>query len=136
MATERQPWLERLEATIAGLDLAIAVVTTASVAGRDVDIDDEELRGAARRALLVLAAGGDPERGLDLDGPAVTAFARDIDGAERRFALEAGLEQLAAAATGLPHVSETVRALSSAPETAWRAFACSLLAGELDQSNA
>lgn len=133
----REPWLDQLEATLASADLATGVVTTASVAGRDVAIDEDELRGAARRAVFVLAAGGDPERGLDLDGPAVTTFARDIETDERRAALEAGLERLAAAATGLPHVSETVRALLDAPDTAWRAFACSLFAAELDaQSNA
>lgn len=137
MAREREPWLDHLEATLANVELAVAVVTAAAVAGRDVAIDEDELRGAARRAVFVLAAGGDPERGLELDGPAVSTFARDIDTGGRREALEAGLERLAAAATGLPHVSETVRGLLDAPETAWRAFACSLLAEELDaQSNA
>ena len=137
MDAGREPWLEQLEATLVDAELAVAVVTAAAVAGRDVAIDEDELRGAARRAVFVLAAGGDPERGLDLDGHAVNAFARDIDDSERRDALKAGLERLAAAATGLPHVSETVRGLLDAPETAWRAYACSRLAVELDaQSNA
>ena len=48
-------------------------------------------RGARRRrrAIFLLAAGGDPERGLDLDGRAVTAMAkaRTVD---RQLALERG----------------------------------------------
>ena len=131
MTSGREPWLDALEATVAGTELAVAIVTTAAVAGRDVPLAAEELRAAARRAVFVLAAGGDPERGLDLDGPAVTTFARDIDEPDRRAALDAGLERLAAAAVGLPHVSETVRGLIATPETAWRAFACSLLAEHL-----
>ena len=109
-------------------DAATAVVTVASAAGRDIDLDDEELRAAARRAVFVLAAGGDPERGLDLNGPAVTTFAADIDADRRREELSTGLERLRDDAIGLPYVSETVRALLAAPDTAWRAFACSLLA--------
>jgi hypothetical protein len=124
----RAPWLDQLEATLADTELAVGIVTAAAIAGRDVALDEEELRGAARRAVFVLAAGGDPERGLDLQGPAVTSFAADIDTTERRDALEAGLARLAADATGLPHVSEAVRGLLDAPETAWRAFACSVLA--------
>jgi hypothetical protein len=124
----REPWLDELERTLGDAELAVAVVTTAAVAGRGVPLDDEELRGAARRAVFVLAAGGDPERGLDLHGPAVTSFALDIETPKRRRALEAGLARLAADATGLPHVSEAVKGLLDAPETAWRAFACSLLA--------
>ena len=131
MGAGREPWLEQLEATIAGAELGVAIVTTASLAGRDIALDDNEARGAARRAIFVLAAGGDPERGLDLDGPAVTTFARDVDTPERRRALEAGLRRLAAASTGLPHVSEAVQGLLAAPETAWRAFACSVLAEHL-----
>ncbi len=128
MRAGREPWLKQLEAMLQDADLAVGIVTTAAVAGRRIAFDEEELRAAVRRAVFVLAAGGDPERGLDLQGPAVSAFARDIETPERRNALEAGLEQLQAAATGLPHVSEAVKALRDAPETAWRAFACSLLA--------
>jgi hypothetical protein len=125
-------WLDQLEATLAQTELAVGIVTAAAVAGRDIAVDEEELRGATRRAVFVLAAGGDPERGLDLQGPAVTSFAAEIDTPERRDALEAGLARLAADATGLPHVSEAVRGLLDAPETAWRAFACSVLAEHID----
>ena len=53
----------------------------------------DELRAATRRAQLVLAAGGDPHRGLDLDGPAVERLAEELDSTERRAALEHGLAQ-------------------------------------------
>jgi hypothetical protein len=127
----REPWLDTLEETLAGADEAVAVVTVASVAGRDVPVDDEGVRAAARRALLVLASGGDPMRGLALDGPAVTRFAEEVDDADRRGALEDGLFALLETSTGLPHASEVVRALLADRETAWRAFACALLAEQL-----
>jgi len=124
-------WLDQLEAIVAEADAGVAVVTVASVGGRDVPLDDDEVHGEVRRALLVLAAGGDPERGLDLNGPAVVRFAEELDAPERRAALAAGLEQLAADALGHPHTSELVRALVDDPETAWRAYACAVLAAEL-----
>ena len=79
----------------------------------------------------MLAAGGDPSRGLDLDGPAVQTLASDLDAPDRRETLEDGLFRLLEDATGLPHASEAVRALLAAPDLAWRAYACSLLAEEL-----
>jgi hypothetical protein len=124
-------WLDQLEAIVADAEAGVAVVTVASVAGRDVSLDDDDVHGEVRRALLVLAAGGDPERGLDLNGPAVVRFAEELDAPERRAALAAGLEQLAADALGHPHTSELVRALVDDPETAWRAYACAVLAAEL-----
>ena len=51
--------------------LPTALVVLASLAGREIPLEEAELHGAARRALLLLAAGGDPERGLDLNGRAV-----------------------------------------------------------------
>lgn len=125
----------QLEELLAASDEATAVATVASVAGRDVSVDEAELRAAGRRALLVLAAGGDPSRGLDLDGPAVTRLAEELDEPERREELEDGLFRLLESATGLPHVSEAVRALLSARDVAWRAYACSLLAEQLGDSS-
>jgi hypothetical protein len=127
----REAWLDQLEALLVEADEATAVVTVASVAGRGLELDPEELRGAGRRALLVLAAGGDPSRGLDLDGPAVLGLASELDAPERREALEDGLFRLLEDAKGLAHVSEAVRALLAAPDLAWGAYACSLLAEEL-----
>jgi hypothetical protein len=128
------PWLADLERTLAEGDedsLAIAVVVLASVAGAEVPLDGEEGAGAVRRALLLLAAGGDPNRGLDLGGRAVRALASDLDDPERHEILASALAGLASEAQGLPHVSEALRGLLDAPDVAWRAYACSLLAAAL-----
>jgi hypothetical protein len=128
-------WLLGLEQSLAdgeGTDeLATALVVLASVAGRDVHVDPAEARGAARRALVLLGAGGDPTRGLDLHGRAVTAMAEDLRTVDRQLALEEGIRQLRVEASGLPHVSEAVHALAEAPDVAWRAYAAALLAEEL-----
>jgi hypothetical protein len=129
------PWLADLEQTLAeDADdmLAVGVVVLASIAGAEVHVDEEERHGAVRRALLLLAAGGDPNRGLDLNGRAVSALAAELDDPRRREALLSGLAGIAGDAQGLPHVSEALHALTDAPEVAWRAYACSLLARELD----
>jgi hypothetical protein len=129
-------WLLDLERALAADersdDLATALVVLAAAAGETVPLDDDERRSAARRALLLLAAGGDPERGLDLNGRAVTALADELRTSDRQLALEQGLGELLAQAKGLPHVSEVVHGLTHAPEIAWRAYACSLLAEHLD----
>lgn len=122
-----------LERLTSRADLATALVTVASVAGRDVPLDEDETRGAGRRALLVLASGGDPSRGLDLHGPAVERLAEELDTPQRRSALNTGLVRLRDDAIGLRHVSEAVKALLDAPETAWRAFAAAVLADQLDE---
>jgi hypothetical protein len=128
------PWLADLERTLAEGDedsLAIAVVVLASVAGAEVRLDGEERAGAVRRALLLLAAGGDLNRGLDLGGRAVRALATDLEDPERREMLASALARIASEAQGLPHVSEALRGLLDAPDVAWRAYACSLLAAAL-----
>ena len=131
------PWLADLEKALAedpdGDALATALVVLASIAGQDLRVEERERQGATRRALLLLAAGGDPGRGLDLNGRAVTALADDLRTVDRQLALESGLRDLRQQAAGLAHVSEAVRALVDAPEVAWRAYACSLLAEELGE---
>jgi hypothetical protein len=128
-------WLLGLEGSLAddetGDELATALVVLASVAGQEVQIDEVEAHGASRRALLLLAAGGDPDRGLDLNGRAVTALAEEMRTVDRQLALERGLDELKAQAKGLPHVSEALAALRATPDVAWRAYACCLLAEEL-----
>ena len=113
--------------------LATTLVVLAAVAGDNVPLDEDEVHGACRRALLLLTAGGDPERGLDLNGRAVSALAEELRTVDRQLALEQGIADLRAQAKGLPHVSEAVHALADAPDVAWRAFACSLLAEELGE---
>jgi hypothetical protein len=130
------PWLVEFERALADAEedaLATVLVVLAAVAGDQVAVEEDEVRGACRRALLLLAAGGDPERGLDLHGPAVAAIAEDLRTVDRQLALEQGIADLRAQAKGLPYVSEAVHALADAPDVAWRAFACSLLAGELGE---
>jgi len=112
-------------------ELATALVVLASVAGERVPLEPERRLAATRRALLLLTAGGDPTRGLDLNGRAVTALAEDLRDTDRQIALEEGIRELAPAASGLPHVSEAVHALIHAPDVAWRAYVCSLLAEDL-----
>ena len=130
-------WLTELERSLANdpgtENLALALVVLASVAGARVALDEDETHAASRRAVLLLAAGGDPERGLDLHGRAVTALADDLRTVDRQLALEQGVLALRAQATGLPHVSEAVHALIDTPDVAWRAYACSVLAEELSE---
>jgi hypothetical protein len=101
------------------------------LAGRQVPLDEDELRGPRRRAVQLLATAGDPREGLDVDGRAVGALAADIDRADRRVALERGLEALYEAAEGFPQVLDRVARLRADEELAWRWFACTLLADEL-----
>ena len=133
--TSRSAWLRDLEGSLAedegGDELATALVVLASVAGQGIQLGEDEAHGASRRALLLLTAGGDPDRGLDLNGRAVTALAEEVRTVDRQLALENGLNELKAAAKGLPHVSEALTALRATPDVAWRAYACSLLAEEL-----
>jgi hypothetical protein len=130
-------WLLQLEHSLAESDepedFATALVVLASIAGENVALDEDEVHGASRRALFLLAAGGDPERGLDLNGRSVSAIADELRTVDRQLALEQGISELQAQAKGLPHVSEAVHALADAPDVAWRAFACSLLAEELGE---
>ena len=137
MALSRLGWLRELERALAedeeGEDLATVVVLLAAVAGEDVRVAEDELHGASRRALLLLAAGGDPERGLDLDGRAVTGLAEDLRTVDRQLALERGLDDLKAQAKGLPHVTEALVAMRATPDVAWRAYACSVLAEQLGE---
>ena len=129
------PWLEGLERSLAedeGTEaLANGLVVLATVAGREVHVEPDEARGASRRALLLLGAGGDPERGLDLHGRAVTGMADDLRTVDRQIALEEGLRQLRLETEGLAHVSEALHGLVDAPDVAWRAYAAGILAQAL-----
>lgn len=117
-----------LEEASAAADVRPAI---ALVAGRDVALAPEELRPALRRALLLLAAGGDPRREPELDGRAVTALAAELDHPERRAALADGLAALVPLADRLPQVRAAVQELTRDEELAWRAYACAFLADEI-----
>jgi hypothetical protein len=81
--------------------------------------------------MLLLVAGGDPHRQLDLDGRAVTALAAEIDRPERREELARSLAGARAQATGLPSVSQALDGLLADSELAWRAYAAGLIGEEL-----
>ena len=89
------------------------------------------MRGAARRALVLLGAGGDPTAASTSTDAPSRAMADDLRTVDRQLALEDGIRQLRVEASGLPHVSEAVHALADTPDVAWRAYAASLLAEEL-----
>lgn len=95
----------------------------------EIAIDEAELNGARRRAMFVLAAGGDPHRDLGLDSVAAERLADELDTPERRTQLAAALEVLPA--EELPTVAAAKEALRADAELAWRSFALSLLADEL-----
>jgi len=95
----------------------------------DVTIDGPELNAARRRAMFVLAAGGDPHRDVGLDSVAAERLADELDTPERRGQLAAALGELPA--DDLPLVSAAAESLRADSELAWRSFALSLLADEL-----
>lgn len=88
-------------------------------------LDDADRNAAIRRALLVFAAGGGLEREPTLNDPAVLELARDLESPARREALANAVERLEADPEALERLRE--------PETAWRAYACGLLADALGE---
>ena len=124
-------FLAGLEARLAGGEPLVVEVPLVLLAGQDVVLDQDVLRGARRRAVQLLATAGDPRREPDPDERAVTALAADLDAPEQRAALAEGLESLAATAVGLQEVSARLERLTGDEELAWRWFACTLLAEEL-----
>jgi hypothetical protein len=109
-------------------ELLVAVVWLCLPA---LPIPQDELNGARRRAMFVLAAGGDPHRELDLDSVAAERLAAELDTPERRKALHTALSDLPI--EDLPTVSEGVSALLSEPDAAWRCLGLALLADELSE---
>src|SRR5436190_18548759 len=95
----------------------------------DISLDEDELNAARRRAMFVLAAGGDPHRDVGLDSIAAERLADELDTPQRRARLAAALDELPA--DDLPAVTAAVESLRADPELAWRSFALSLLADEL-----
>jgi len=105
----------------------------AYVAGREVSLDEDELNGARRRALLLLAAGGDPHRELDIDDRAVKALAADLYDESRRVQLGRSVDALVVHVRGLPNVREAALFLAADLDLAWRLFCLGLLAEELGE---
>ena len=131
MADDDRALLEQLEPVLREWGDAQACAMLAILARDGVLLPDEELQAALRRALLVLAAGGDPYRELEREGPGVTSFAADLDSSERRADLDRALRSLRAQAEGLPRASYLLDALIEDAQLAWRSLAVALLAEEL-----
>jgi hypothetical protein len=123
--------LEELEQS--GLDPRSGelLVVLCWLARDEVTIPEPELNAARRRALFVLAAGGDPHREIGLDSVAAERLADELETPERQGQLATALDGLAARADGLPAVLSALEALRAEPELAWRSFALALLADEL-----
>jgi len=124
--------LEALEGALADAAPEEIWAQLAYLAGQNVQLDETERDSAVRRALFLLAAGGDPRRTLDLDGRAVTALAVELGTCDRRRELAAAIRALRLEAGGLPRTEATLVRLETESELAWRAYACALLAEELD----
>lgn len=103
----------------------------AYLAGQAVAFDEAELNGARRRALLLVAAGGDPRRELSVDDRAVKALASDLYTEERREQLARALDALVLRVRELPVAREAAIFLAGDADLAWRLFALALLAEEL-----
>jgi hypothetical protein len=119
--------LERIESRELGDPLPVL----AYVAGQAIEIGDEELNGARRRALLLLAAGGDPHREIGVDDRAVKAIAADLYTETRRDALARAIDALVVRVRDLPQTREAAIFLAGDVDLAWRLFALGLLAEDL-----
>src|SRR5438128_11524102 len=103
----------------------------AYIAGQSVEISDEDLNGGRRRALLLVAAGGDPHRELGVDDRAVKALAADLYTDERREQLGRALDALVLRVRDLPVARDAALFLVADVDLAWRVYALALLAEEL-----
>jgi hypothetical protein len=129
VTAETRARLEELERS--GLDPASSelLVVLCWLVRDHVAIDEDELNAARRRAMFVLAAGGDPHRDLAPDSIAAERLADELDTPGRRTQLATALAELPA--DGLPAVTAAAESLRSDRGLAWRSFALCLLADEL-----
>ena len=96
-----------------------------------MQIPADELDEALRRAVVVRAVGGSPNREVTLDEEAVVRLAAELDLPERRAALTLGLDTLRARVSVRPAAVATVDLLLQDGDLAWRCFAAGQLAAEL-----
>jgi hypothetical protein len=123
--------LEGIEASLAADAKVEGMVSLAYVAAQLLALDEADLAAARRRALFVLAAGGDPHRELELDSPAVESLARDHDTPELRRHLLCTLAALDD--PGRPATSAAIHELVADDDRALSMLATALLAEELAQ---
>jgi hypothetical protein len=112
-------------------DLGDPLPVLAYVAGQSVELDEAELNGARRRALLLVAAGGDPHRELEVDDRAVKALATDLYTDDRRGQLGRSIDALVLRVRDLTNAREAALFLAADVDLAWRLFCLGLLAEEL-----
>lgn len=124
MTDDLDALLARLETGALGDPLPVL----AYLAGQDVALDEGELNEARRRALLLLAAGGDLRRDLEVDDRAVKALAVDLYSDERRAAIAHAVDALVLRVRDLPRVREATVFLAGDVDLAWRLYALGLLA--------
>ena len=125
--------LDELLARVDTGELGDPLPVLAFVAGQGVELDDEDLNGARRRARLLVAAGGDPHRELDVDDRAVKALATDLYSEDRRDQLGRSVDALVVRVRELPAAREAALFLAADLDLAWRLFALGLLAEELGE---
>jgi hypothetical protein len=123
--------LDDLLARVDQGELGDPLPVLAYVAGQAVELEDEELNGARRRALLLLAAGGDPHRDLHVDDRAVKALAADLYTEEHREQLARSIDAIVLRVRELPAAREAAIYLAGDVDLAWRLFALALLAEEV-----
>jgi hypothetical protein len=130
-AVEEPTGLEDLLARVDSGELGDPLPVLAYVAGLSVAINVDELNAARRRALLLVAAGGDPHRELGVDDRPVKALAADLYTDERRQQLGRALDAIVLRVRDFPTAREAALFLVGDIDLAWRVYALSLLAEEL-----
>jgi hypothetical protein len=123
--------LENLLSRVDAGELGDPLPVLAYIAGQAVEIDEGDLNGGRRRALLLVAAGGDPHRDLDVDDRAVKALAADLYTENRREQLGRSIDELVLRVRERPVAREAALFLAADVDLAWRLFTLSLLAEEL-----
>ena len=121
--------LEHVE--VSGPSEADAAAAVAFAASLSVPLDETALAAPLRRALLLLAAGGDPHRALDVDGRAVRALAVELEALVGDDELAAAFGSVHARARGLPAIEAAAAVLAADPARGRSALALALLGAEL-----
>ncbi len=131
MSTVDAEGLDALLARVDAGELGDPLPVLAYVAGQSVTIADDELNGARRRAVLLVAAGGVLQRELGVDDRAVKALAADLHSDDRQAQLGGALDELVLRVRDLPVARDAALFLVADLDLAWRVYALALLAEEL-----
>jgi len=95
-----------------------------------VEIPEEELNEALRRALVVRAVEGSPQREVGLEEDAVARLAAELASGARRESLIVSVDALRDGGLG-PKALVSADVLLADVDLAWRCFAAGELAAEL-----